>query len=121
MSKDWLIFGLLLGAVLVFALLKRRGHVGVEEALAALANGAVLIDVRSQQEFLGGSVKGALNIPLDQVVSGVSKRFPDKETVLLCHCASGMRSGSAVSQLKAAGYVNARNVGSYGQAAKLVD
>lgn len=121
MSKDWLVIGLLVVAVLIFTLMKRRGQVGVDDARAALAGGAVLIDVRSEQEYLGGAVRGAVNIPLDRVVSEVGKRFPDKETVLLCHCASGMRSGRAVAQLKAAGYVNASNVGSYAQAAKLVD
>lgn len=118
MNRDYVWVAIAVALVLVF-LLKRRGGVGLDEAKAALDSGAVLIDVRSVQEFSSGSVRGAINIPLDRVVAEVGKRFPNKETVLLCHCASGMRSGSAVSQLKAAGYANAQNVGSYGRASKL--
>lgn len=117
--SDTIWIALVIGVALMF-LLKRSGQVGLEEAKAQLAQGAKIIDVRSQQEYLGGSVRGSVNIPLDGVVAGVEKRFPDKGTVLLCHCASGMRSGNAVRLLRAAGYAKASNLGSYGRAAKLV-
>lgn len=120
MNRDYVWLALFVALALVF-LLKRRRGVGLDEARSALGSGAVLIDVRSAQEFSSGNVPGAINIPLDRVVGEVGKRFPNKETVLLCHCASGMRSGSAVSQLKAAGYANALNVGSFGRASKLAE
>ncbi len=109
----------LVAVFVAFLLLKRRGQISVEEAKAYFKKGAELVDVRSVQEFKGGSIEGAVNIPLNGVVQGVRKAYPDKDTVLLCHCASGARSAAAVSQLKAAGYKNAYNLGGYGRAAKL--
>lgn len=91
----------------------------LEAAKKDLREGAVLIDVRSEGEYMGGNVPGVINIPLDRVVAGVQERFPDKSRTLLLHCASGARSGSAASQLKAAGYQNVHNVGSFGRAYKL--
>jgi len=64
--------------------------------------GAVIIDVRSPQEFQGGHIKGAINIPLDKLANSLSK-IPKNKTVITC-CASGMRSGSALGILKSNGY-----------------
>ncbi|EDY80986.1 hypothetical protein VDG1235_603 [Verrucomicrobiia bacterium DG1235] len=119
MSNEFLFIVLIVGVGLML-ILRRRGLVKLEDAKEALKSGAVLIDVRTQQEYLGGNVPGAINIPLDRVVTSVSKTYPDKGTVLLCYCASGMRSGSAVRMLKDAGYSGARNVGSHLRATKLV-
>lgn len=113
----WILLLALLAAVF---LLKRRGQISLEEAKAELGKGAVVLDVRSPQEFAGGSLPGAVNIPLNGISRAVAQRFPDKGTVLLCHCASGTRSAAAVSQLRAAGYPNAHNLGGYGRAAKVV-
>lgn len=111
------------GVLLVvgFFLLKRGGQISSDEAAAALRKGAVILDVRSEREYLGSDVRGAVNIPLDRVVSGVGKAYPDKSTVLLVHCASGVRSGAAVRQLKTAGYENTHNLGGYGRAVTLRD
>ena len=64
--------------------------------------GAMIIDVRSPAEFNGGHVKGAVNIPLQAIQSSFNK-IPKNKVIITC-CASGMRSGSAKSLLKAAGY-----------------
>ena len=64
--------------------------------------GAMIIDVRSPAEFNGGHIKGAVNIPLQAIQSSFNK-IPKNKVIITC-CASGMRSGSAKSLLKAAGY-----------------
>jgi rhodanese-related sulfurtransferase len=64
--------------------------------------GAMIIDVRSPAEFKGGHIKGSVNIPLQSLQSSLSK-VPKNKTIITC-CASGMRSGSAKSILKSAGY-----------------
>ena len=76
-----------------------------------LDNGAAIIDVRSPQEFRGGHIKGAVNIPVDQIGSKLSKIRKMGEPVILC-CASGMRSGRATSILKREG-IEAYNGGSW--------
>ena len=64
--------------------------------------GAMIIDVRTPAEFNSGHIKGAVNIPLQAIQSSFNK-IPKNKVIITC-CASGMRSGSAKSLLKAAGY-----------------
>ncbi len=77
-----------------------------------VANGAIIIDVRSRGEYAGGHVKGSINIPLDQL-SGDLKKVKSKDQAIITCCASGMRSGSAKSFLKGQGYTNVHNGGSW--------
>ncbi|MBK1878286.1 rhodanese-like domain-containing protein [Pelagicoccus mobilis] len=113
----WIGLGLF---VLAFVLIRMNSQLSVDEAKKALAGGAVVLDVREPRECSGGMVPGAVNVPLGAVIQGVEEKYPDKDTVLLCHCASGVRSANAVSQLKAAGYSNAYNLGSFVRAGKVV-
>lgn len=77
----------------------------------ALVNqGAVIVDVRSKNEYQGGHIRNAINIPLQEIGSQLAKIKKDKP-VILC-CASGMRSSSAKSILKTRGY-EAYNGGSW--------
>lgn len=71
--------------------------------------GAILIDVRTQGEYLSGSVNKAVNIPLDQLVAK-SGRY-SKETPLIVFCRSGMRSQQAKRVLEQLGYQNVYNGG----------
>lgn len=64
----------------------------------AIANGAFLVDVRTPSEFAGGSVKGAVNIPLDRIQSQIAS-FKGKKGVIV-FCLSGTRSGQAKSILE---------------------
>lgn len=76
-----------------------------------IRKGAIIVDVRSKGEYSSGHVKGSINIPLDQLGSNLAKLKKDK-AIITC-CASGMRSGVAKSQLKAKGYENVYNGGSW--------
>ncbi|MBO5666660.1 MAG: rhodanese-like domain-containing protein [Firmicutes bacterium] len=72
--------------------------------------GAVLLDVRTREEYRQGRISGSKNIPL-QEISSVEQELPDKEIPLFVHCQSGVRSGQAVSLLKQMGYKNVKNIG----------
>lgn len=67
-----------------------------------LEDGAVIIDVRSKQEYSSGAIPGSENIPL-AALSPRIKQIKSLEVPVICVCASGMRSGVAKGQLKAAG------------------
>jgi phage shock protein E len=67
-----------------------------------IKNGGQIIDVRSKAEFQSGHIKGAVNIPLDQLSRQMNKI--NKEKPVITCCASGMRSGSAKNILRAHGY-----------------
>jgi len=76
-----------------------------------IARGAVIVDVRTPQEYAGGHIKGSVNIPLNSLGSQMAKLKKDKP-VITC-CASGMRSGSARSALVSAGFKEVYNAGSW--------
>lgn len=120
LSMDWTVVIVAVVVVAAFWTLKRASFVSVDQARGYLAGGALVIDVRSPEEFRGGSVPGAINIPLGQLRDGVSRQVKDKHQVLLVHCLSGGRSAVAQHQLKGMGYANVHNLGSLTRAREIV-
>jgi phage shock protein E len=74
-----------------------------------MKDGAQIVDVRTKAEYQGGHIKGSINIPLQNLQTGLSKLKKDKP-VITC-CASGMRSASAKSILKSQGFTEVHNGG----------
>lgn len=72
--------------------------------------GAVLLDVRTAEEYRQGHIPGSINISL-QTIDKVLIEFSNKETPLFVYCYSGSRSGQAVNLLKGMGYTNVTNIG----------
>ncbi|AIJ37482.1 rhodanese-like domain-containing protein [Flavobacterium psychrophilum] len=72
-----------------------------------ITNGAFLVDVRSQGEYLAGHVKGSTNIPLDQIKNKIEKFKVKKNIVVFCQ--SGMRSSQAKGILEKNGFTNVIN------------
>lgn len=78
---------------------------------ALIANGAIILDVRTPGEYASGHIKGSINMPLNTLPMQMAKLKKDKP-VITC-CASGMRSGSARSTLLANGFREVYNAGSW--------
>ncbi|MFZ9756240.1 MAG: rhodanese-like domain-containing protein [Bacteroidia bacterium] len=70
---------------------------------ALVAEGAIVVDVRSSGEYKMGHIDGSKNIPLDQLNAKV-KNLPKGKTIITC-CQSGRRSGIAKSFLDSQGFV----------------
>ena len=68
--------------------------------------GAVLLDVRTPEEYAAGHVPGSRNIPLDQI--GTAQL--DRSAPLFVCCRSGARSGQACAVLTRRGF-EAVNIG----------
>ena len=117
---NWTTAIIIMAIVAVVFMIKKSGQVSTKDALEKLKTGALVIDVRSPGEFSSGHLARAINIPLAEIETAVPTRVPDKNQVLLLHCASGMRSGMAKSKLNGLGYRNAFNLGSYGRAETIV-
>ena len=83
-----------------------------------ISNGAFLVDVRTAQEFASGSVKGAVNIPLDRVNNELDK-FKNKQNIIV-FCRSGARSGQAKTILEQKGFTNIVNGGAWDTVNKFV-
>jgi phage shock protein E len=112
---------LFIGASLaVVLLLEAAPGLPVDTARALLKKGALLVDVRTSEEFNAKHLTNAVNIPLGEIKESLPRRAPDKSQLLLLHCYSGRRSGIAEQELRALGYTNAFNIGTYEQAEKIV-
>jgi phage shock protein E len=116
---DWILPVIIVAVIGGFLFLRMRGGVSTDDARRHLREGALLVDVRSPGEFAAGCVTGAINVPLSDLPDAMTTYCPDKQRVLLLHCASGGRSGMAAVKLRSAGYAHVFNVGSYGAAEKL--
>ena len=77
-----------------------------------VADGAIILDVRSSGEFSTGHIKGAVNIPVDKLADNLNK-LKDKSKPIITCCASGMRSASAKGILQSKGYVTVHNGGAW--------
>ena len=77
---------------------------------------AVVVDVRSPEEFKGGHCEGSLNIPLNTLEARYLE-LDKKRPVIVC-CASGGRSGMAMNFLKSQGFEDVINAGPWTNARK---
>ena len=84
-----------------------------------IKDGAFLVDIRTPAEFSAGSVKGAVNIPLDKVQSHLSK-FKNKKSIVV-FCRSGNRSSQAKSILEQNGFQNVINGGTWKDVRSVVE
>ncbi len=85
--------------------LARRENVDVAALVAAKAAGAVVIDVRTDEEWAEGHVPGAVHVPL----ATLSPTHPEiaklpKDQPVYFICRSGGRSARAADQMASAGY-----------------
>ncbi len=81
-------------------------------------NGALLLDVRTPEEFSGRHLDGAVNIAHTQVRSRVAEirklQGGDLDKPIVVYCRSGSRSSMAKRELEAAGFTRVQNLGSIG-------
>ncbi|WP_114313426.1 rhodanese-like domain-containing protein [Thermus caldifontis] len=83
-------------------------NIGPQELYQALDQGALVVDVRTPQEFAQGHVPGAINLPVEDIVRWGDTLPKDKPVYL--YCRSGNRSRQAAEYLKRKGYTNLYNL-----------
>lgn len=86
-----------------------------EAARAAIAAGAVVLDVRTPDEFAEAHLPAATNVPVDDLgsrLADVDKLVAgDKSKPIVVYCGSGRRAGKAKELLESAGYTHVINGG----------
>ena len=96
----------------MFESLKRVFGFGPDEDYAGLVKaGAQIVDVRTKEEYRNGHIPGSMNIPLHSLADE-SDRISKDRPVITC-CASGVRSASARTILRAKGYSEVCNGGAW--------
>lgn len=73
----------------------------------------LILDVRSEEEYITGHADGAVLFPLDTISAETAAAvIPAKNTLLLVYCRSGRRSLQAVNELAELGYTKVYDMGS---------
>ncbi len=111
-QRQFLWLTTLLFAVLL-SLSARAEQMVPEVALTKVAQGAMLVDVRTPEEYAEGHLPEAVNIPFEQIAEVFAKQGIAKDTPVVVYCRSGRRSGIAKESLEKAGYQEVYNGGGY--------
>lgn len=64
----------------------------------------LILDVRSQQEYQQGHIKGAINIPYDQLKSNSELLNSQQNSEIIIYCRSGARAEKAYKTLHSKGF-----------------
>ena len=71
---------------------------------------AVLLDVRTPEEYNDGHIPKSVNLPLHNIYRA-EELFENKSTPLFVYCRSGARSAQATAELKDLGFSNVKDIG----------
>lgn len=118
--SSWVLYCLVLAGLIAFMLTRRSGQISAKEGAALVKKGAMIIDVRSPEEFNSGHLSQAFNMPVEEIGTLLPAKVRDKSRVILLHCKTGLRSKKARTMLTGLGYANVFNMGSYERAFKIV-
>ncbi len=85
-------------------------EVTADEARRLIAQGAIVVDVRTPNEYFEGRLEGARLIPLQQLEGRVAELEPYREQPILLYCRSGNRSTVAAEILMRRGFRDLYNL-----------
>ncbi|RJX80673.1 rhodanese-like domain-containing protein [Pseudomonas sp. LS-2] len=91
----------------------QAGPVEQAQAVAAIKEGKLAIDVRSQSDYDAGTVLNAVRVDDRRLVNQLKQVMTDRNLVLVIFSSSDVRAGKAQDKLMKAGYTSIINGGSY--------
>ena len=87
-----------------------ENNINIEKLKKKKKQGAVIIDVRSEQEFKEGHIEGAISIPEYEIKNRMKKELPNLEQTIIAYCSTGHRSRRAQKVLEKMGYSQVYNL-----------
>lgn len=72
---------------------------------------AIILDVRTEEEYREIRIAGAVLVPDYEINSRADSLLPDKNALILVYCRSGRRSENAANELLSLGYTNVYDFG----------
>jgi len=100
------IFILLISIFMLTACGNNYTTINDQTAMSMINDGAIIIDVRTAEEYNEGHIANSINIPVDNI----SEITYAKEDKIIVYCASGVRSATAAKALVDNGYTNVYNL-----------
>lgn len=111
---NWMLISIALasGGMLVWPMMASSMNAGALSASGAVTlinrEKAVVVDVSEIEEFAGGHVGGAKNVPFSELENKLGAAVKNKGLPLILVCANGARSNRAVAVAKKLGYEQAQ-------------
>ncbi len=83
-------------------------QISVDEAVSMMAQQSdyIILDVRRSDEFAGGHIPNAINVPNETIGTAEIPELPHKDQLIMVYCRSGRRSQEASEKLVKLGYTN---------------
>jgi len=97
-------------AIVAFVIVQSRGGTDAQTAKSIDFDQAVIIDVRSPQEFAGGHVEGAINLPIDSITESDVLKHTTKDAPVVLYCRSGGRAGVVQGRMTEWGFTSVYNL-----------
>ena len=96
---------------LIKKIYRHKENITIKEMLEILKtnSNAVLLDVRSSQEYIEGHIRGSINIPGYDIEKQAKNKL-NKDSIIIVYCSAGIRSKRAIQILEKLGYENLYNV-----------
>jgi rhodanese-related sulfurtransferase len=102
------------GAILLVDLLRNRGGSDslspLDATLKINRDDALVVDVRTQDEFARGHIVGARHVPMADLERRLAELGKQKSRPIILCCQSGARSASALTTLRKAGFEQVFNL-----------
>jgi len=91
----------------------RKQHGATAQASVAVSQpSAMVLDVRTPEEFAQGHVPGARNLPVQELAQRFTELGADKHVDIIVYCRSGARSALAARMLVEQGFTRVTDIGS---------
>ena len=81
-----------------------------DAAVKAKSGDAAIVDVREKEEWDQQHIQGATHLSRGTIELEVEEKFPNPNTMIICHCGGGGRSALAAESLQKMGYKNVRSM-----------
>ena len=88
------------------------GEISQQELRAAIEaqRVALVLDVRTPEEYASGHVPGARNLPIDQLAGRSGELAAWRDQPVVVYCERGPRAAKAAAELAAAGFTSVRSL-----------
>lgn len=114
----WIGMGVVIVGVGILLILKLSGsstksqvsasQISAAQAYAKFQAGALVLDVRTADEWNQGHIPGSVLIPLDELSGRIGEVPRDRDVVVVCR--TGVRSAQGLTILQQAGYTRAASM-----------
>lgn len=108
-----------IGVFVIYLAYRTYRYVNLADSLdKKIANGAIILDVRTTAEYSTGHIEGAFNISLGEIRERYTELDPSKTYITTC--SHGLRSVKVENLLKERGFKNVYNGGAWSDLEKII-